>query len=166
MREGLAGEASLDGTGELEAEAVRLGWRRGRAVAGESRGGLEVLCVFMVVAGAVVAVVVLGVDVEVGVDVDVDVVAVFAAGVNAGAGWLPAAIDPAVSRVALGTAAEGLSSIVGAMMFASRAMGMEGADGGRRVRVEGGRLFSGGGAEGAGWGEGENIGKVRQGRVV
>ena len=100
LSEGRAGDDSREGMGEFVAEAVRLGWRRLGAEMEEdeaSRRGLGVV-----------------------VDVDVDV--------TAGAGWSsPAPIGPTVSRVALGAAAEGLSSIVGAMMFASRGM-----DGGKR----------------------------------
>jgi hypothetical protein len=102
LREGRAGEDSLEGIGEFAAEVVCLGWRRlgaGREVVEASRES----CAVVVVAGGA------------GVDV-VDVVdAAGAIGVDAG-------IGSAVSRVALGAAAEGLSSILGAKGFTSREM--------------------------------------------
>ena len=132
LSEGRAGDDSREGMGEFVAEVVRLGWRRlgaGREEVEASRRGLGVVVVANV-----------GVDAEVDVDVD------------AGAGWSSAApIGPAGSRVALGAAAEGLSSIVGAMMFASRGVGGGERRGGgdemggkwkRRRRIGGGSLVN------------------------
>jgi hypothetical protein len=81
---GRAGEDSREGLGEFEAEVVRLGGRR-LVVGMEETGGSR----------RGLAEVVDVVDVEAVAD-----------------GWWPAPIDPADSRVALGAAAEGLSSMV------------------------------------------------------
>jgi hypothetical protein len=85
LSDGRAGDDSREGMGEVDAEAVRLGWRRlvvAMEEADASRRGF----------------------------------------VDAPAGWSSASIGPAVSRVALGAAAEGLSSILGAKGFTSREM--------------------------------------------
>ena len=94
---GRAGEDSREGLGEFEAEVVRLGWSRlvgGMAEAAGSRRGLA--------------------EVEGVADV-VDVVDVVDGVEAVATGGSLVSLGPANSRVALGAAAEGRSSMVEGM---------------------------------------------------
>lgn len=105
LSDGRAGDDSREGMGEVDAEAVRLGWRRlvvAMEEADASRRGLDAVDVAGAGAGAGV--------------------------VDAPAGWSSASIGPAVSRVALGAAAEGLSSMVLAFSGAFREDGGRGGE--------------------------------------